>query len=163
MSSWSAALIISRELCFQTAVCVGLPTVKNSTQHAYQRGALELACMLHGKGGSARSPPERPLSAPPALVSRAGAAGEIPATEKVMQPKFSCTIFRGLLACRDRPFKNTCRLVPQSSAPVVLEDLWRLFDAQPLGLRVETVDSDGHQHAHARKEEEQAPPHRAQH
>lgn len=44
-----------------------------------------------------------------------------------------------------------------------LEDLWRLLDAESLGLRVEAVHCDGHEHAHARKEEEEAPPHRAQH
>ena len=48
-------------------------------------------------------------------------------------------------------------------APVLFEDIGRLLNAQAFCLRVEQVHSDGHDHAHARKEEEEAPTHGAQH
>ena len=48
-------------------------------------------------------------------------------------------------------------------APMLFEDIGRLLDAQALGLRVEEVDGDGHDDAHAPKEEEQPPAHGAQH
>ena len=46
---------------------------------------------------------------------------------------------------------------------MLLEDIGRFLNAQALCLRIKQVHSDGHDHTHARKEEEEAPAHGAQH
>ena len=46
---------------------------------------------------------------------------------------------------------------------MLFEDVGRLLNAKALCLGVEEVDNDGHDHAHAPKEEEKAPAHGAQH
>jgi len=44
-------------------------------------------------------------------------------------------------------------------SPMLFEDVWRFLNTQALCLRIEQVHSDGHDHAHASKEKEEAPAH----